>query len=207
MDLKLVNTWKNKNRRLFFQFPDEWVAFTPEAGIIEHHTDLDSLIALLKAKGLTFNDFVLKFVNEYEIPSKMKRILPIRIRSVRRKEWTPDYVIGLKHEDIEILELMLIDSGADISVISKKTGDLLGLSTAKSELFQEVGGVGGGIVEYASRKITFIIDGFEIVAPVAWLQDDQYNELIIGREVIFDAFDIEFKQAEEVIIFKHRSEL
>lgn len=33
---------------------------------------------------------------------------------------------------------------------------------------------------------------------------DQVSDIIIGREVIFDAFDIEFKQADETIIFKKR---
>ena len=126
----------------------------------------------------------------------------IRVRGIRKKEWSPDYTIEIRHQDKTLTENMLIDSGADISVISKKTGDLLGLTVAPSELFQEVAGV--GFIEYALRKITFIIDEFEVVAPVAWLQNDIYNELIIGREVIFDKFDIEFKQADEQIIFKPR---
>jgi Aspartyl protease len=204
MDAQVVNSWKNKNKHLFFQFPEEWVAFTPELGIIEHNTDLDSLVDTLKSKGFTFKDFVMKFVHQSEVPMRPVRFLPLRIYGVRKKEWIPDYLIGLKVDQIELNESMLIDSGADISVISKKVGAILGLQVTKSEILNEVGGVGGGIIEYASRKITFMIDNIEVDAPVAWLQDDKYNELIIGREVIFDAFDIEFKQAEETIIFKKR---
>jgi hypothetical protein len=42
--------------------------------------------------------------------------------------------------------------------------------------------------------------------PVAWLLDDDFEEMIIGREIVFDMFDIEFKQAVEEIIFKKRDD-
>lgn len=40
--------------------------------------------------------------------------------------------------------------------------------------------------------------------PVAWLLEDDVEEMIIGREIVFDMFDIEFKQADEEIIFRKR---
>jgi len=45
----------------------------------------------LKAKGLIYNDFVLKFVHQSELPYKMKMIFPIPIYGIRKKEWSPDY--------------------------------------------------------------------------------------------------------------------
>jgi hypothetical protein len=36
--------------------------------------------------------------------------------------------------------------------------------------------------------------------------DDEFDEMIIGREIVFDMFDIEFKQAVEEIIFKKRDD-
>ncbi len=42
------------------------------------------------------------------------------------------------------------------------------------------------------------------MAPVAWAQTDNCEEIILGREVVFDVFDIKFKQGEEMIIFKWR---
>lgn len=102
---------------------------------------------------------------------------------------------------------MFVDSGADLSCITKQTGELLGLQLADGEILNEVDGVGGGLLKYALRKLTFIIDEHEIQTPVAWLQDSGFNELIVGREVVFDEFDIEFKQAEEKIIFKKRNPL
>jgi|GEM_PF-2125055 len=38
----------------------------------------------------------------------------------------------------------------------------------------------------------------------AWIIEGLNQEAVIGRQVVFNAFDIEFKQAEEQIIFKFR---
>ena len=112
--------------------------------------------------------------------------------------------IGKNKTDF-IKRAMLVDSGADISVISKDFGELLGLSISDNEKIFSASGVGGGVLKYVEREIFFKINNKTIVkVPVAWIQDDRYKEMIIGREVVFDAFDIEFKQADETIIFKKR---
>ena len=42
---------------------------------------------------------------------------------------------------------------------------------------------------------------------LAWLQQDAGGEqLLLGREVVCDRFDIEFKQTEEKIIFTWRED-
>ena len=38
----------------------------------------------------------------------------------------------------------------------------------------------------------------------AWLQDPDLDDMIIGRDTVFDLFDIEFRQADEEIEFKKR---
>ena len=51
------------------------------------------------------------------------------------------------------------------------------------------------------------IDEHTFIAPVAWLQTNTGGEqLLLGREVVFDKFNIEFKQADEQIIFTWRRE-
>jgi hypothetical protein len=52
------------------------------------------------------------------------------------------------------------------------------------------------------RKITVVIDETEIVVPTAWCQSKEAKDEIIGREVVFDHFDIEFIQRMEKILFK-----
>jgi len=59
---------------------------------------------------------------------------------------------------IEIPEILYFDSGADITLIPRSTGELLGFEV-KDEDIMEIRGVGGGIVpviimcNYACRKI------------------------------------------------------
>jgi hypothetical protein len=97
---------------------------------------------------------------------------------------------------------MLVDSGADFSVTSKKAGIYLGFHLADAEHTLLAYGI-GGTVEYVLRKVNVLINDIEFMMPVAWLQDNQINEMIIGREVVFEKFRIEFIQAEEKIQFSN----
>jgi hypothetical protein len=47
-----------------------------------------------------------------------------------------------------------------------------------------------------------VIEGTVLSAPVAWLQSDLETDVLLGRSVVFDMFDIEFKQTARQIIFK-----
>ena len=62
----------------------------------------------------------------------------------------------------------------------------------------------GGSVQYVLLQVEMQIDDYTFSAPVAWLQNEDCQEVLLGREIVFDLFDIEFKQAEEKIIFKYR---
>ena len=102
---------------------------------------------------------------------------------------------------------MLVDSGAEISLITHKLGLELGYALADAEpplLAETI----GGTVEYVLRNVEMTIDDRNLIAPVAWLQQDAGGEqLLLGREVVFDRFNIEFQQAEERIIFTWREDL
>jgi hypothetical protein len=51
------------------------------------------------------------------------------------------------------------------------------------------------------------IDEQSFIAPVACLQSHTGGEqLLLGREVVFDQFNIEFRQADEQIIFTWRED-
>jgi hypothetical protein len=101
---------------------------------------------------------------------------------------------------------MLVDSGADISIIPKWTGEDLGLQIAESEYIEKAEGV-NGTVDYVIRNLTFDIDGHIFKAPVGWIQTEGVDDVLLGREVVFDIFDVEFKQAEELILFKRRNSI
>jgi len=98
---------------------------------------------------------------------------------------------------------MLVDSGFDITMIPFQTGLSLGYTAGVSDLRLKGHGVSGSFT-FISKEVNCIIDGRKFKLPIAWVQDPKNNHLILGREVVFDLFDIEFKQAEETIIFRWR---
>ena len=102
---------------------------------------------------------------------------------------------------------MLVDSGAELSLISLKLGQDLGYALADAESILLAETIGGK-VEYVLRNVEMTIDGHNFIASVAWLQTNTGGEqLLLGREVVFDKFNIEFRQAEEKIIFTWRKDL
>ncbi|MGB7519335.1 MAG: retropepsin-like domain-containing protein, partial [Spirulinaceae cyanobacterium] len=187
--------WLNSNHQmLLYNYPNQYIAFNPE-GLIAHSENLEEILDLAKASQKTFVIYL--------VPLKTASIVihSIRFRSVTRHNWLPDYPAKLKHKKKEIDTLMLVDSGAEVSLISYKMGQQLGYALADSEsklLAETI----GGTVEYVMRDVEMVIDNHSFIAPVAWLQQITGGEqLLLGREVVFDKFNIEFRQAEERIIF------
>ena len=133
---------------------------------------------------------------------KQVRIRTLRLRSLREDLWEPVYLVNLQtnHGEIQDCE-MLIDSGADISLIPFHTGRSLGLSRSDEEILSFAQGIGGE-VSYLLRRICLVIDGHPVSAMVAWCQDEDIEDMIVGRQDVFDAFHIEFRQSERRIIFK-----
>ena len=138
------------------------------------------------------------------VPRQVKqvRIRTLRLRSLREDLWEPIYPVDLQtnHGEIQDCE-MLIDSGADISLIPFHTGSLLGLSRSDEEILSFAQGIGGE-VSYLLRRICLAIDGQPVSTTVAWCQDEDIEDMIVGRQDVFDAFHIEFRQSERRIIFK-----
>jgi Family of unknown function (DUF5678)/Aspartyl protease len=193
--------WLNRNRQMLLdRYKNQYVAFNSNR-LIAHSENLDEVLELAKASG---EIFVL-----YLVPRRVAsiQILPIRFRAVTRHDWLPNYPVKLKHRDKETEAMILVDSGAEMSLISLKVGQDLGLALADSESTLIAETIGGR-VEYVSRDIEMTIDGHTFIAPVAWLQTDTGGEqLLLGREVVFEKFNIEFRQADEQIIFTWREDL
>lgn len=132
------------------------------------------------------------------------RFYPLRMRSLKSHDWQPRYELPLKVQSSERVE-MLVDSGSEQSSSAKQRGEDLGCSRTAGESISKAEGVGGSI-EYLLRDIERELNGHTFTAPVAWAPTDFCDEILLGREVVFDLFDIEFKQADEMIIFKWRSQ-
>jgi hypothetical protein len=191
--------WFHQNRSILQQkYCNQYIAYNAK-GVLAHDQRLEQVLELAQSSGEVFAI--------YFIPRRTGAIvvLPIRIRSISRHEWLPSYLVQLKHQHVEISVSMVVDSGADFSVISHNMGKNLGLTLAEAEQTLPAQGLGGS-ADFVLRSLTMTIDRHTFIAPVAWLQDNNCIEEIMGREVVFDKFNIEFRQAEEQMIFTWRDE-
>lgn len=190
--------WLNHNRQMLLDlYKNQYIAYNAHR-LIAHSENLQEVLQLAEASG--------EYFAIYLVPRRTAsiQILPIRFGTVARHDWQPNYHVKLKHREIEISTTMLVDSGAELSLISFKVGQDLGyaLADGESTLLAETI---GGRVEYVLRNVEMTINEHTFIAPTAWLQNYTGGEqLLLGREVVFDKFDIEFRQAEEQIIFRWR---
>ncbi|MBM3841528.1 MAG: hypothetical protein FJ398_27010 [Verrucomicrobia bacterium] len=142
-------------------------------------------------------------VTYFHVPQSLPEvcILTLRVRSLKESLWLPLYSVELRGPQGAILQCqMLVDSGADISLISFTSGQELGLHRSDEEVLLTAQGV-GGTVAYCLRRLELIIDRVPLHAAVAWCQDAAVDEMILGRKDVFDAFFIEFRQPEKQVAF------
>ncbi|MFH1562529.1 MAG: retropepsin-like aspartic protease [Nitrospirota bacterium] len=119
------------------------------------------------------------------------------------KKWEPFIPVTLISDTDSLERHLLVDSGADITLIPKKVGKELGFALKEGEEINSLGGVSGSTA-IVYRQLKLRIGKFEFDAPVAWALLEEKVPLLLGREVVFDKFDIEFKQAERKVIFRWR---
>ncbi len=192
--------WLKMNRKKLAAYSGEWIAITT-SGVIAHNKSGRLTAQVARATQLPYT---LKYVHPLEI-SRVIRLVPVRIRSLKNNKWQPDYPVELSSSKATEMLTMLVDSGADITVIPKWTGEDLGLSIAEDEYIETAEGV-NGTVDYVVRNLTFNLDGHIFKAPVGWILTEEVEDILLGREVVFDLFDVEFKQKDELILFKKRND-
>jgi hypothetical protein len=143
----------------------------------------------------------------FHVPKNMGivRILSFKIKSLKNNLWIPTYPVYFPtlDEGKGGQEAFLVDSGADISLITHEFGKRLGFQRTSQDVMLKAQGV-GSTIEYLMKKVTITIEWLTFDNHFAWVQDDSIDDMILGREVVFDLFDITFKQAEETIIFQER---
>ncbi|MEG4280756.1 DUF5678 domain-containing protein [Microcoleus sp. MON1_C1] len=193
--------WYKAHRRELKKYRGEWIAYTNK-GVISPDRDYRKMKDGIPADTPKLG-YVIDRIFESEFIEPV-RFYPVRMRSLKSHDWQPRYEVALKVQSSENVQI-LVDSGAELSLITKKLGEDWGCSRTAGESISKAEGVGGSI-EYLLRDIEIELDGHIFTAPVAWAQTDACQEILLGREVVFDLFDIEFKQAEETIIFKRRSQ-
>lgn len=95
---------------------------------------------------------------------------------------------------------MLLDSGADYTIISQSVASLLGIEYDKintKEIETEMANF--SIISTKETKIQLIIDEVEITIPI--LVSKKEVEPLLGRKGVFNAFDILFQERKNKVIF------
>ncbi|WP_295619581.1 retropepsin-like aspartic protease [Chamaesiphon sp. GL140_3_metabinner_50] len=190
-----AHNWYTKNQQKLGAYRGEWIAFTSD-GVIAHDREYLKTIAQIEPGR---KDFVLARVHEYDC-WEPPRFRGVRFRTMKRNDWQPRTMVQINGRKIIQIEI-LVDSGADLSLFPKQLGLDIGLSLTQGDIVYDAMGVGGSI-NYVLRQVEMVVAGTILSVPVAWLQSDLDCDVLLGRAVIFDMFDVEFKQTKQEIIFR-----
>lgn len=114
--------------------------------------------------------------------------------------WIPTAKVELISEKRNYLCEMIVDSGADITLVPRSLGEFLGLSF-QGEKIREIRGIGEGTIPYVIKTVETKIGNFKFESRIGVTLIEEVP-LILGRLDIFDNFNIEFRQKEKITIFR-----
>ena len=97
-----------------------------------------------------------------------------------------------------IAEFFYVDSGADYTLIPYALGRFLGLAERASGT-EEMTGI-AGVVGVRFAVVPMKIDKYQFDCRIAWAQIESIP-LLLGRENVFDYFDITFQQRKKKTLF------
>lgn len=121
------------------------------------------------------------------------------VRTGRGPVLRPKAVVRITGPSASLNVDCLVDSGADTSVLTWEVGQYLGWTVSPAENPVSLGGISGSLPCYV-RTAEMDIGGVRFQGTVMWaLSDDVPN--LLGREDVFDRFDIAFRQHIRKVIF------
>ena len=95
---------------------------------------------------------------------------------------------------------MIVDSGADYSLLPRFMADELGIDLEKECRIFNTYGVGGGERVYFLPKIKVKLGDWEREIPIGFLERNEISPLM-GRHQFMETFDTEFTK-KHIVIFK-----
>ncbi len=95
---------------------------------------------------------------------------------------------------------MYIDSGADLSLLPRSVGELIGLAKKKDEKHESISGVGGSSINVVIRKVQMRIGETSFPARISWSSSEQVP-LLLGRLDVFERFKILFQEKQKIVTF------
>lgn len=106
--------------------------------------------------------------------------------------WRPVARVIVIHRRRRIPQLFYVDSGADVTLIPKSVGDLLGLTLASSQEIREIKGIGERGVPIVIRRLQLQVGSKVFPVRVAWCLLEEVP-LLLGRLDCFRLFTIAFR--------------
>lgn len=102
------------------------------------------------------------------------------------------------HRRRRIPQLFYVDSGADITLIPKSVGDLLGLKLTSPREIREIKGIGERGVPIVIRRLQFQVGSKVFSARVAWCLLEEVP-LLLGRLDCFRLFTLAFRHNQATV--------
>lgn len=96
--------------------------------------------------------------------------------------------VTFANEEISVPQWVYVDSGADVTLIPKSVGELLGFRLANEEI-SKVKGIGQQTVPVVFRKLKVQIGKKEVTIHVAWSLIEEVP-MLLERKDILDYFEI-----------------
>ena len=127
---------------------------------------------------------------EFDFREEQSRLFGRILRPVAR--------IILINGAIEVPEHLYVDSGADITLIPKSVGDILGFKIEKSDEVTEIKGIGEREVPIIIKRVKMKIGNKFFDTRIAWALIEEVP-LLLGRVDVFNLFDICFKKNKKTI--------
>jgi hypothetical protein len=118
--------------------------------------------------------------------------------------WRPVAEITIVHNDKKIHLSPYIDSGADITMIPKSAGELLGFNFEKDKI-EELSGIGDGKVPVITKTVKMIIGNETFDCRIGWSLIEEVPPLL-GRKDVFERFAVLFQEWDRKILFIPKSE-
>ena len=100
---------------------------------------------------------------------------------------------------VTVKEIFYVDSGADITILPRSVGELLGFELRDSEII-DLYGVGESALSVVIKEIEMEIGEEKFKARVGWALTERVP-LLLGRLDIFDKFEVIFNQQKGFIDF------
>lgn len=117
----------------------------------------------------------------------------------------PIAFVRMVSQSASVMIELIIDSGADISLVDSAVAEALELEPPTPEELYTIEGVGAGTPVYY-RQLQMTIGEYTFPCRIGIVPYSSNMIRIMGQANVFDQFAIEFRRFEAKVIFTHQNE-